>query len=242
MDSTVTTQEQPPATEKASRWEDFIDVFISPAELFRRRANDSWTIPVIVLAVASLVVYFGFMSVNRAFMNATMAQAVAENPQAAAGMERMVGMQSTIGGIFLPIGMVIGVMIAALFIWFACKIMSIELRYRQALTISAFVGFLMVLQMLVVSIVAMFKVNRGEALDPISDRSTGILYFMEPAEMNAAVIALLSRVDVFAIWTAIITAIALIAVTNAPRNRAYVAAALVWFIGAVPMLIPAMMK
>src|SRR5262245_12379352 len=39
------------APKKASRWEDFVDIFMSPSQLFRRRADDSWTMPILVVCL-----------------------------------------------------------------------------------------------------------------------------------------------------------------------------------------------
>src|SRR5438552_17743890 len=41
----------PPATKPASFWEDLIDIFVQPADVFRRRENASYWPPLIVLSV-----------------------------------------------------------------------------------------------------------------------------------------------------------------------------------------------
>lgn len=235
--ATETVNEQPTApVEKASRWEDFVDVFFSPTELFRRRANDSWWVPLLVLAAVSTILYFAFPSVNRAFSEAQMTGGEMTAEQQAAA-QRMMGTFYIVGGIFVPIIMALFVFLGAVILWVGTKVTSIDLSFRRSLMISAYVGFLTVLQQIIVYVIGMFKVGRGEALDPLTDRGTSVLRFMDTSEMPDVLVALLSRLDIFAIWGLIWTAIALMAITNAPKGRAYAAATFVWFVAVIPALI-----
>jgi hypothetical protein len=236
MSTDTVTQQPAPATEKASRWEDFVDIFFSPTALFRRRANDSWVWPLIVLAALSTILYFAFPSVNRAFSEAQMASRNM-TPEQQAAAQRMGGTFMIIGGLFVPIVMALIILIGAAILWLGAKLTGILLTFRQSLMINAYVGLLTILQQLIVSVISMFKVNRGEALDPFKDRATSIIRFIDTSQMPDVLVALLSRIDIFAFWALIWTAIALIAVSNAPKGRAYAAATFVWFVAVIPALI-----
>lgn len=242
METDVVTP-QPPA-QTASRWEDFVDIFFSPGELFRRRANDSWIVPLIATAVLSVVVYFAFPSVQRAFADAQIAQMVAKRPELAERMQnRPQGpAQNIIGGIVMPIAMTIGIVLAAFITWAVARFMSISLTWRKALMINAWIAIIGVLNQLAINIAALLKVNRGEGLHPWSDRSVGLIRFVNADETNPAVLALLTRIDPFAIWALALMAIALIAAADAPRPRAWATAAVVWLLLALPFLIPAAMS
>lgn len=235
---TQTVAPETPVEEKASRWEDFIDIFISPAELFRRRVNENWTVPIIAVGLLSMIIYFGFPSVQRAFADAQIAQMIERRPELA---ERMAGRQQTqvqniIGGMIVPIAMALAVLLTALFTWIAAKFASVQLSWRKALMINAWVAMIGVLNQLAINVVAFLKVNRGEALNPMTDRSVGLVHFMDP-ETNGALMALLTRIDVFAIWTLIVMAIAIAVTTGAPKSRAYATATIVWFASALPYLL-----
>src|SRR5687768_16252722 len=133
-----------PTPETASRWEDFVDIFISPGDLFRRRANDSWIVPLVAVAVFAMVVYFGFPSVQRAFSEAQIAQMIAKRPELA---ERMQGRGSSpaqhiIGGVIMPIAMTIGILLAAFITWLVTKITSVDLTWRKALMINAWIAII----------------------------------------------------------------------------------------------------
>ena len=53
MEMMTGREEQAPPAEvkKASLWEDIVDVFVSPTELYRRHANDGWVKPWLVLSI-----------------------------------------------------------------------------------------------------------------------------------------------------------------------------------------------
>jgi hypothetical protein len=244
METEVIGQERQPA-QKAARWEDFVDIFFSPGELFRRRANESWLIPLLFGCALAMIFYFAFPSVQRAFAEAQIAQMIEKRPEMAARMQGRNGYGTTqhvIGGIVTPIGITIFVLLSAFFTWLAAKITSVDLTWRKALMINAWVMIVGVLSQLAINVVALLKVNRGEALHPWTDRSLGVVRFMDAENTNGAVLAMLSRIDPFAIWALVLMAIALGAAANAPKSRAWATAAIVWILSALPFLIPAAMS
>jgi hypothetical protein len=233
---TITT-ETPQPTEKASRWEDYIDIFFSPAELFRRRANDKWWVPLAVVAALSMVLYYAFIPVQTAFAQAQLADRLAGNPDAQARMQQMGNTFQLIGGAFIPIMMAVIIALGAGITWVVAKLTGINLSMKQSLTINAFLGMLVVVQQIIVSVLAFLKVNRGEALHPFKDRSTGVIRFLDIDSMPDVAVAFLSRVDILAFWILIWTAIALVTVTGAPKGRAYLASAIIWVVGVLPVLL-----
>jgi hypothetical protein len=235
--------ETPSATppEKSARWEDFIDLFISPRELFARRANDSWTVPLIVIAVFSLLLAIVLRPAQAAMQEAAMAaRGMTAEQQAAA--QRMGPVMGIIGAIFAPIGMIIAVFIGSLITLIAAKIASIDVGLRRALMITSYVTVLVLLQQAIGGVFMMMKLNRGEEIDMMKDNSFGVLRFMDSEGMNNVVQALLSRVDLFAIWGMVLYAIAFMAAAKAPKSSAWIAAGIIWAIGAIFMLIPAAMS
>jgi hypothetical protein len=230
---------EPPTTEapveKAARWEDFIDIWFSPRQLFARRANDSWAVPMLVIALASLALAFAFRPVQQAMQQAAMADRGMTEEQMAAA-RNMTGVMSIIGVIFAPIGMTVAVLIASLFTWIAAKIASVDVPFRRALMITAFVTFVTLLQQTIGSILMSLKLSKGQEIDIVKDNSFGVLRFMEPSQINDIVVALLSRLDIFAIWTMVLYAI------EAPKGAAWTAAIILWVIGGLFMLIPAAMS
>jgi hypothetical protein len=67
----------------------------------------------------------------------------------------------------------------------------------------------------------------------------GVGRFLDP-DGSAMVLALLGRVDVFTIWVTILLGIGLSVTGKIPRSKAMTAAAIVWFIGAIPAVLGAL--
>jgi hypothetical protein len=89
--------------------------------------------------------------------------------------------------------------------------------------------------------------------------AAGIAYFSDPARLNGmarltagagalfdpdtaspVLLAMLSRLDVFTIWSTVLLAIGLHITGRVPKAQAYAAAAIVWLIGALPGLLGAL--
>ncbi|MEX2283090.1 MAG: YIP1 family protein [Gemmatimonadota bacterium] len=239
LDNETPTTEAP--VEKAARWEDFIDIWFSPRQLFARRANDSWAVPMLVIALISLALAFAFRPVQQAMQQAAMAERGMTEEQLAAA-RNVGGVIGIIGIIFAPIGMTVAVLVASLFTWIAAKIASIDVPLRRALMITTFVTFVTVLQQAIGGVLMSLKLSKGQEIDIVKDNSFGILRFMQPSEINDIVVALLSRIDIFAIWTMVLYAIAFMAAAKAPKGAAWTAAIIIWVIGGLFMLIPAAMS
>src|SRR4029079_18305172 len=52
------TTAAPVSEERASVWEDFIDIFFAPANVFRRREHGSWVLPMLVVTLALTILGF----------------------------------------------------------------------------------------------------------------------------------------------------------------------------------------
>src|SRR5437763_14022136 len=86
---------------KTSFWEDVIDIFISPAGVFRRRQNSSIWPPMLFVAIATGVIVFATFNtlqpIAEAEFSRSIAKAVAKNPQAAQASSEMMNKIRGIG-------------------------------------------------------------------------------------------------------------------------------------------------
>lgn len=64
--------------------------------------------------------------------------------------------------------------------------------------------------------------------------------FLDPDTTSPLVLGLVGRLDVFTLWTTVLLAIGLSVTGRIPRRQAAMAAAIVWFVGAVPALLTAL--
>ena len=66
--------------------------------------------------------------------------------------------------------------------------------------------------------------------------------FFDPETVSPFLLALAGRVDLFVIWSTILLAIGLHIIGKIPKDRAYMAAAVVWVLGALPPLYQAVQQ
>ncbi len=228
-------QAQPP--EKKPLWEDVVDVFVSPFELFRRQANGSWVKPWLVLSVVVVALYFVFLGPNREVAIASaremMARAGKEMPAAAQGGGNV---GQIIAGVFQPVALLIGVLLGALLLWIASAVAGAGPRFKQAMTIIAWASFPVILQKVIQGVLVLMKTGSGAELSPMRDASTGILRFIDPSSLPLPILSALGLVDIFAFWQMILWLVALKAVCNYSTGKATAVAVATWLL----MLLPAM--
>jgi hypothetical protein len=236
------TVQPPQEQQQASLWEDFVDIFFSPGELFRRRANAGYGVAFVVLAVVCIILYYAFPTVNKAVAEAQIAASLAKNPERAAAMQARGGDPAAtwwLGGIFVPIGMFLFIVVMALVTWLSAKIASVALSFKQSMTLNTWTGYVIIPQTILFSVLSLMKVNRGEAIDPIKDRAFGVLRFVNIDTTAGWMVGLLSRLDIFAVWQLLLTAIAVAAMAKTSKGNAYIVAGIVWLVGALPLMIAA---
>lgn len=216
----------------ASRWEDYIDVFFSPTELFRRRAHDAVAPPLLTLLGLSVVFYLVLLPANLMVMRVS----VADNPQAAEMMAGRVGtIMAAVGAIGQPLMYLLILSFTAGLLWIVGRFADVRIEFSRALLITTYGGFIFLLAQIAAGVLIMVL---GEGnVDIVRSMSFGPLRFIGDEDMNKLALALLGRIDVFAIWQAVIWGIGLRVVYNLSTQRAALIAAVVWLLTTVPNLI-----
>jgi hypothetical protein len=241
-DGSLTTSggDAPRSTEpKASRWEDFIDIFYAPSTVFARRANAGFLLPMVVVTVLTGVFYVINSGVWSPIMDAEMTRAMAKQSQqlTAEQLQRVRGVSETMAKIGAVVFVPIGIFLTGLMLWVCGKFVEAKQTVRQATMVAAFAFMPRIIEALVVSV-------QGLLLDPSSFNgrwrvSLGIGRFFDPDATSPALLALVGRLDVFTIWVTVLLAIGLAVTGGISRSRAAIAAAIVWLLGAAPLLMQA---
>jgi hypothetical protein len=135
--------------------------------------------------------------------------------------------------IFVPVGM----FFVGLFLWVCGKLVDAKETLATAIMVAAYSFAPRVVEALVKAVQALL-------MDPASLNgqfriSLSPARFLDPDTSSALTIALLSRLDVFTIWVTVLLAIGLSVTGRIPRRSAAVAAALVWLLGALPIVLAA---
>ena len=225
------------AESKASRWEDFIDIFYAPSAVFARRASSGFLLPMVVVTVLSGALYIMNSGVWSYVMDAEMSRTLARQSQQVTeeqmqGIRRFSETMAKVGSfVFVPVG----IFLTGLMLWVCGKFVDAKQTLRQATMVAAFAFLPRVVEAVVVAV-------QGLVLDPstIDGRwrvSLGVGRFFDPDTTSPALLAFLGRIDVFTIWVTVLLAIGLAVTGKIPRARAAVAAAIVWLLGALPLLL-----
>jgi hypothetical protein len=192
------------ADERASRWEDYVDVF-----------------------------YLILLPANAMLMRA----ALAASPRAGALSDRMMMVFQVLSGIAVPLSYVVFIVFAAALLWLAGRFAEIRTDFSRTMLVATYGGFILLLSQLVSGVLVLLHGEAG--LDPIRHLSLGVLRFTGDDGVARALVPLLRRLDLFAIWQAVLWAVGLHVIYRTTRFQAAITAAISWLLFAVPGLIMA---
>jgi hypothetical protein len=206
--------------------ERLIDTFIAPRKTFEDiRRNASWWVPWLISAVFTLAMAFVIVQkvdiphlVERRLEQSKMAQARMEQ-MTPAQKEQMVSLQTTIVKLqyyFRPLVLlVIGLVGAAILLGVFNFGFAAEISFPQALAVTFYASLPGVVRSILVMVSLLVSADPS-GIDPdINPIATNPAFFMD-REANKFLYGLASGLDVFAIWTLILTAIGFAAVA---KNR-----------------------
>jgi hypothetical protein len=229
-------------TERAALWEDFIDIFYAPSQVFARRAQGSVWVPLVVLTIAMTALVYVNSGVLESVMSGEfdrgMAAAIKSNPRITPEMVdrmRSVGLRvGQFGGLFTPIG----VLLTGTLVWLIGKLFEAKQTYHSAMVVASYAFMPRIVEGLLNGLQGLF-------LDPaqLNGRfrlTLGIGRFFDPDTTSPLLLGLIGRIDVFTIWVTVLLAIGLSVTGGISRSRAFLAAPLIWAIGALPLVVQAM--
>ncbi|HEX5436667.1 MAG TPA: YIP1 family protein [Gemmatimonadaceae bacterium] len=231
------------APKPVSAWEDFVDIFVSPSQVFARRQNSGFLLPLVVLTVVMLVLYIGTRSLFQPIMDAEFSRQVAAamkaNPQAsAAGMQTMRKYMDIFGILGVLVGTPIRLLVTGLVLWLVGKMFDSRQSIGAAMMVSSFAFFPLIIQWVVYALQA--AVMDPAKLTSLSGISVSLARFIDPDTGSKIMLALAGRVDLFLIWITVLLAIGLAITGKISKSRAGIAAAIVWILGVLPALLGAL--
>lgn len=227
-----------PAPAKVSLFEDFVDIFFSPREVFQRREKAGYAL---VMIIVTLLIG-GLFIVNRGtmqdLMEAETARAMAEAMKNNPGMtEEQAALGRKIGGYAMTVGAFIGMPIAMFLTglcgWLTAKMLGGSLKYSAATMIACYSFIPRVIESLTISAQGLL-LDTG-ALTGRYQLTLGVARFLDP-EMSPGLLALVGRIDVFTLWVTALLAIGIGVVAKLPKEKLVVAGLIMWAFGALPAL------
>ncbi len=227
----MATGQAPEAAAKASVFEDFIDIFTSPAEVFKRRMGAGVWLQMLILTVIAVGLYLVTRSILAPIFDAEMARGLAKNPNLTADqIESAKAMASKIGPVAVAIGIPISIFFTGLFVWLAGKMFSAQQTFGDAVMVATYAWIPRVLQF--VAAAAMGAMMDASKMTGLFSASLSVGKLLDPDTTSRAVYVLAGRIDLFVIWQTILLGIGLSVTGKIARSQGYIAAALLWLIGA----------
>jgi len=232
------------AAKRPSVWEDFVDIFASPSEVFARRENNGFGIALLVLTGILTALYFGTRSLLQPVYDAEWARNAAmlakQNPamtaeQLESGRKFTEGI---FGGLAIAVGVPIIIVLIALVMWVAGKPFDSKQTLRSAFVVATYSYFPRIVEAIVNAIQGLLL--DVESLTGLQSLKLGPTRFMDVEATSPIVIALLSRVDVFTLWVTALIIIGLRVTGKLTTGQAAIAGAIVWLCGAAPAVMGAL--
>ena len=226
-----------------SRIDDYLDVFVSPTALFTRRSDGKFGQALLVMVILASILFFATKTAMAPIMDAEMAKGMAGALKANPNMTpEQIESAKNIGAKFASIGFVVIVLIAPFIlgtvVWLAAKVVGGALGFAQGITVATFAMYPRLVEAIVNAIQALLM-DESKLTSRLSV-SLGLGRLLDPATTNAYLLVLAGRIDVFTLWATALIAIGIKVIAKVSTGQAVGAAALVWFIGAIPLLLQAM--
>ena len=233
------------APKKPSVFEDFVDIFYAPRQVFARRRDGEFVAALVVLTV--LVALMGYLFYNllepafSAMTDRAIETARQKNPQIREEqLQSMRGLMEK-GQAFGPIiGVPIAAILGAVGIWIVAKFFDARQTFGQALTVSTYSMFPILLAW--VAMAAMSLVVPAEQVQGLQSYMLSPARFLDAGATNPGVLAALMRIEPFTLWGAYITAVGISETGNVSLGEGLGAAAVVWLLGTLAQAGPAALQ
>ena len=230
------------ASKPVSFWEDLVDIFVAPAQVFARRAGKGFALALLVVTVVMGGLFIGTKPLLRPVMDVVWSQQEAalrrSRPELTA--DQLAGARATqekLAPIVTFIVIPITILLVGLILWLVGKLFDGREGLGDACMIATYAYFPKILAMVATAVMA-------SLMDPariISQYSPtlGLGFFLGTGS-SPVLGALLGRVDVFTIWVTVLIGVGLHVVGRVAKSQAAIAAVLVWIIGALPGILQAL--
>lgn len=231
------------ASPKASLWEDFVDIFYQPSEVFARRRDGRFGLALLFLAVTSGILFVLFRNGLGPIFDAEIARSnattLAANPELSAEqLAQGQAMVEKFAGVGFVIGMPIAVLLTGIVLWLVGKLFDAKQSVQAAIMITTYSQFPRLIELCVNAVQGIMM--SPESITSRFSVSLGVARFLDATSFNPVLLALIGSLDLFTIWVTILTGMGLYVVGGVKKESAAIVAALVWLVSLIPALFGAL--
>ncbi|HXT47159.1 MAG TPA: YIP1 family protein, partial [Gemmatimonadaceae bacterium] len=130
------------------------------------------------------------------------------------------------------------VLLTGLVTWLVGKLFDSVQSLRASMMVSTYAMFIKLPGLVAAALIAYF--SDPSRLNGPARITLGLGALLDPDKTSPLLIALLTRVDVFTIWQTVLLAIGLQVTGKVTRSQSYLAAVIIWLIGVLPTVLPAL--
>jgi len=219
---------------------DCAEIFYAPSDVFERRRQGQFGIPLLVFIVRALLIFMAARDLLQPLLdldfNRAMAQQMAKNPQFTQDMANSAHATMTK---FAPIGAaffaVIMPFIVGFVVWLVAKMVGAAVGLAQGMVIGVFAMFPTIVEG--IGNAVQMAMNGGDVTSKY-DVSVGPARFMTGA--SEAIRAVVGHIDLWTIWMAFLIYLGVKVLGKTSRGTALTVAIITWVLGALPSLLGAL--
>jgi hypothetical protein len=236
MSEQTMTQVETPSMNPLAR---IVNVFVAPSKTFEDvKRSSGWWVPFLIAAVIGLS--YSFVLLHKVGMQALVEGVIQQSPaletrisagtpEQAAAMRHGVEMQFKFLYVGPVISLLVGLAASGLLLATANFGAGGKAKYSQMMG----VWFYGTLPLTLFYLLVMAAIYGGVASDPFNIKNpigTNVGFYLMGGDMSKMLIAALSAVDIFAIWTAFVLAIGVSTVAEIKRGAAAAVVCVWWFV------------
>lgn len=218
-----------PTIQPASVWEDLVDIFYAPREVFARRRSSGYAVPLIVLIVVLTLLFLAGRPLFQSLIDSDAAREMTRRSMSAAAIENAKEWSAKMAVLSRSIGVLVYVFLLGAVMMGVARLFDVKLSYKASCMIATYSGFPLIVR-------DVLGVVQGYLLSPDTltsqhQISLSLARFVDPDATSPAVIALLAQFDVIGIWMMVLVGIGVAVVGGTTRQRAILIAATLWLLG-----------
>ena len=225
----------PAAPPPQSFWEDLIDIYFQPANVFRRRQNSSVWPPMLFVAIAIGVIFFVTFNTLQPIFDAEFARRAAHDPRMTPQVaEKMRGVSVSIGRYTIGIIMLLTMVVVGSVTWLVGKLVGSAQTYHAALVVAAWAYMPRVIGAVLAGV-------QGLVMDP-AQLNSQLAISLSPARFydadatNPLLYQTLGRLDLITIWVTVLIGVGVYVTGKVTKGQATLVAVLMWVLGSLPVL------
>lgn len=230
----------PPAPPTTPVWEDILDIFISPSTVFERRKEDpTFFLPWIIFVAVIAALVIGGWGILEPVMHAdqmrAVERAIASHPDLPPNIVEAMRSGNTPGAgiakFIVPIAAAVVVLLVGLVTWLGGRVVGATTTLAQGMMVAAYAYFPKILDGIASLVLAIALPD--SMLNTAGHLKLGPSMFLDPDRTPLVLTAVVTRLDLFTLWTTVLLALGLKVTGKLTTQKAVIAGIVIWCIGAL---------